>query len=470
LCLAAILPCAALAAQARLSYGQVVEDRLSAWQPEMRYVFSGREGDAVLITVDAAEPDRLDPLVILLDAAQRQVLALDDDSGGAVNARLRHILTRSDDYLIKVMAAPKNVQTSGTFRLRLSLLNPTPTPSPLSAAPRLAPLSAGESVRAELNDQVPFRLYAVYALAGRPLSFSLRLENALPIGLYLYSHDFERRLATAELNDQLSFIPSADGWYWLVVSRIGQAGGGAYTLTRGAERPIGAPKAEGVRLVAGLAQSGALSPRFATLYHFEAQSRSRVDLLLQAQGVLPALILLADERFAQLAVGEGALRAVELPHSGRYYALVARSGGPNDPASGAYTLTLSGAFTPLATATPMPKPSVVPLRSGETARGILDDQRFLAYYSFTAARSTNILIELTAESGTLQPVAYLYSYQGDQPRLMASAMADDAQRRTVTIQQTLPEDGAYLIVVARYGAAQGTTQGVYSVKLTLRAP
>ncbi|MFQ3537235.1 MAG: hypothetical protein SNJ58_15340 [Aggregatilineales bacterium] len=462
-----LLPGAALQGQMLLRYGDAVQGTLSAAQPEARYRFSGREGDAVLITAEAADPDALDPLIMLLDADQRQVFALDDNSGGGVNARLRHILPRNGDYLIKVIGAPNSQRSSGVFRLSLSLLNPTPTPSGLSDAPRLAQLPAGETLRAELSDQAPFRLYAVYAAAEQPLSIALRLESALPVGMYLYSHDFERRYVTAELTDQLTFTPSADGWYWLVVSRLGAAGGSVYTLSRSAEPPKRSALAEGIRLVAGTAHSGALSPRFATLYHFEAQGGSRADLLLQSQGALPALILLGDERFEQVAVGEGALRSVELGRSGRHYVIVARSGGVNDTTSGDYTLTLSGALTPPATPTPVPPPPILPIRSGQVLRGILDDQRYIAYYAFSGKRGEIAQIALIAESGSLRPTLYLYVYQAEQARLIESAAADAAQTRNVEIQTVLPETATYLLVVTRYDAAQGTTQGAYAVQLTL---
>lgn len=461
----ALLPSAARA-QTTLSYGEAVQGALSAAQPEARYRFGGRAGDAVLIAVDSADSESLDPLVMLLDGEQRQVLALDDNSGGGVNARLRHILPRDGIYLIKVIASPQAQRAEGAFRLALSLLNPTPTPSPLSEAPRLAPLAPGESVRAELSDGAPFRLYALYALAGQPLSLSLRLENALPVGMYLYSHDFERRLATAELTDQLAFTPSAEGWHWLVVSRLAPTGGAAYTLARAPE-PLSRPAAaEGIRLVAGMAQVGALSPRFATLYHFEAQGGSRIDLLLQSQEALPALILLGDEQFAQVALGAGALRNVALARTGRYYAVVVRSGGVNDPVGGAYTLSLSGALTPPPTPTPAP-PTVLPIRSGEVQRGSLDDQRYIAYYTFAGKGGDAAQIRLIVEGGALEPLLYVYVYRDGQPSLLSSAVAEETQPRSAQIQIVLPEAATYLLVVTRYGAAQGTSQGAYALELTL---
>ncbi len=463
-----VLPTAAAYGQARLSYGQVVVGNLSTAQPEARYVFSGREGDALLITVDSLDAESLDPFVILLDATQRQVYALDDNNGGGVNARLRFVLPHSGDYLIKVLGAPNSNRTVGAFRLALSLINPTPTPSPLSELPRLAALRPGESIRAELSDLAPFRLYAVYAVAERSLRFRLSLENSLPVGMYLYSADFETRLATAELNDRLTFTPAADGWHWLVVARIPPTGGSPYSLLREPEPALGElPLAEGVRLVAGLAQDGAISPRFATLYQFEAQSGSLADLLLQTQTALPALILLADDQFTQVALGEGALRGVELQRSGRYYVIVARGGGVNDTATGSYTLTLSGALTPPATPTPAPPPPIMPIRYGETLRGILDNQRFLAYYAFTGKRGESVLIEMAASSGTLDAALYLYLYQDNQPVLIASNDNLSPENRDAAIRAALTADGDYLIVASRAGAAQGTTQGAYQISLSL---
>ncbi len=463
-----MLPTAIAYGQACLTYGQVVTGSLSAAQPEARYLFSGREGDALLITVDALEAEALDPFVILLDAAQQQVYAVDDNNGGGVNARLRYVLPRNGDYLIKVLGAPNSNRTFGAFRLALSLINPTPTPSPLSQLPRLAPLRAGETIRAELSDLAPFRLYAAYGMPERPLRFRLSIENNLPVGMYLYSTDFEARLATAELNDSLAFTPPAEGWYWLVVARIPPTGGSAYTLLREPEPALSeVPLAEGVRLVAGLAQEGAISPRFATLYQFEAQSGSLADLLLQTQTALPALILLADENFEQVALGEGALRGIELQRSGRHYVIVARSGGVNDTASGSYTLTLSGALTPPATPTPAPPPPIMPIRYGETLRGILDNQRFLAYYAFTGKHGESVLIEMAASSGTLDAALYLYLYQDNQPVLIASNDNLSSESRDAAIRAELTADGDYLIVASRAGAAQGSTQGAYQISLSL---
>lgn len=455
-------------AQSPIGYGQRVEGVLEAPDFEAFYVFQAMEGDAVTITLDASDPTTLNPLLILLDPEQRRVIALDDDSGTQGGARLRHVVVESGAYLLKVMPSPKQPPQRGKFVLALTLTNPTPTPSPLAELPRLASLPPNGALRAELTDDARFRLYAVPIAKDEALQVKLTSEGDIPIGMYLYSADFENRLATAELGALLSFTAPTDGIYFLVVTRLAPSGVAIYRLKRGAGKEILPNISGAVRLVAGLPQTGALAPRFATLYQFEASGGSILDVNIQSTQTIGTFIALANTKFEQLAVGAGGLRGVSLPNTDTYYLIVARSGGLTDTSSGEYSLILGGALQPPPTATPQPSGSVTGISIGAELGGEIRPDQFVVYYRFEGKANTALVVELSADAvlnSALDPMLYLYQYGGRQPQLLAANDNRAEDDFNAAIEINLPADGLYLLVVTRAGAAEGTTSGPYRLKL-----
>src|SRR5258708_5900586 len=111
-----------------IAYGQSVTGDLSNDHSEALYSFTAQAGDSVMITMDT-DKATLDPLVILVDQSQQSVLAVDNDSGGNRNARLRFVIPSAGTYVIRATAVQGNGDINGSYRFALALINATPTPS-----------------------------------------------------------------------------------------------------------------------------------------------------------------------------------------------------------------------------------------------------------------------------------------------------------------------------------------------------
>ncbi|MFN8530656.1 MAG: pre-peptidase C-terminal domain-containing protein [Anaerolineae bacterium] len=84
----------------RMSYGSTVTGRIDDSAPEVLYVFYGRAGDAITVSMSRADGD-LDPLLTLLDA-NLTPLSSDDDSGSGQDARIeRYTLPQTGLYYIR---------------------------------------------------------------------------------------------------------------------------------------------------------------------------------------------------------------------------------------------------------------------------------------------------------------------------------------------------------------------------------
>src|SRR5438132_980803 len=111
-----------------LAYGQTVTGELTTQRPEALYIFAAQQGDVITITMDLVDGN-LDPLVILVDQSQQMVLAVDNDSGGNHNARLRFVIPASASYVVRATVVQGSGDIKGTYKLALLLGNPTPPPS-----------------------------------------------------------------------------------------------------------------------------------------------------------------------------------------------------------------------------------------------------------------------------------------------------------------------------------------------------
>ncbi len=703
-----------------IAYGQTVTGELSNRQVEALYNFTAQQGDAITITMDAIEGN-LDPLVILVDQSLTNVLAVDNDSGGNKNARLRYIVPAAATYVIRATTVQGTGEIKGSYKLTLTLGNPTPTPSPTANAPLIAPFRPGEIIKGDLGDEVRFHLYSLRAKQGDPIAATLEVPGNLQAGLYLYSADF-REIRRAELGESLDVKAPADGLYFLMVARAATSGSGTFILRQGVTSgasgvsitmnrtvrgtinadsavktyslrgtngesivarmrrlsgdlvpylyvvaidsgktlaqatgtngiaelsltlpadgtyaifatregqqsgtttgdysliitppgeanpvpaafkdyaPIqlggkasggidnalfaipyrfsaeagdiiqatmtvssgdlspylliqnpngdtvaesgdstGKPNAqvqttitqsgyyalvatragfangktagkydlvlevleqdktaragEGLPLVAGQTQSGAIGPQIANLFRFDVPTNSTVNLDVIAAAGVEVVTILADSAFQQIAVNSGSIRSAALPHTGTYFVIVARRGGPNDPSVGSYTITLQGtlqgtirpvptiptaapvtptlaAATPARPATSNPaSPDIVPIKYGSTISGTITNQRFLYYYTFQGSAGDVVTIQMThIPGGKLDPLLYLYVYNDGKPNLVAGN--NDIAPGNVDagiVKFKLPQTGLYLIAATRMGAAQGQTEGNFILMLT----
>ncbi len=103
-------------------YGATVSGQIEGNSTTEEYVFFGRQGDVIEITMERASGD-LDPLLTLLDSDRKQI-AFDDDSGDDQNAQIQQFTLPGDDMYILVASRfdQEMGQTSGAYILTLELV------------------------------------------------------------------------------------------------------------------------------------------------------------------------------------------------------------------------------------------------------------------------------------------------------------------------------------------------------------
>lgn len=82
-----------------------------------------------------------------------------------------------------------------------------------------------------------------------------------------------------------------------------------------------------------------------------------------------------------------------------------------------------------------------------------------AVYHFDGTRGEVIRLQLSATSGTLDPVLSVY----DAGRNVILSRDDDRGQRNIDVELTLNRNGRFFIAVGRFGYALGTTQGDYEL-------
>ncbi|MCZ7538779.1 MAG: hypothetical protein M5U29_02430 [Anaerolineae bacterium] len=105
-------------------YGATVSGLISDQVPEEEYVFVGRAGDVVRVTMERVDGD-LDSLVTLYDSDRKQI-AFDDDSAGQQNARLDQYQLPADGMYLLIASRFDRAKgtTSGSYLLTLELVRP----------------------------------------------------------------------------------------------------------------------------------------------------------------------------------------------------------------------------------------------------------------------------------------------------------------------------------------------------------
>jgi hypothetical protein len=451
-----------------LAYGQRVTGALSDQEPEDLYAFAAQQGDMITVTMDAQD-GTLDPFLIMLDGAQQVVLAVDNDGGGSGangkgNSRLRFVVPSAGLYTIKATAANAGEGGNGNYELFLTLENPTPTPSSTANEPIIAPFPAGSSsIRADLNDDTPFHVYALSGKRDETLTFALEIQGDVQAGAYLYDTSFADRLATAQLGQPLTATLPDDGLYFVVVARLAANGAGTFTLRREGTTESTAtptkPDEVGTLLVAGQTQTGDLGARIADLYRFEVMENAtaRLDVVANTD----TMILLVDSSFTQVAVALSSLRETPLPRAGMYYVLVVRRQGPNDPNGLQYSIALHGGIlapTPRATAAPLV------ISYGQTVRGTLSNEAYQLRYTLIAQTGESIRVSMIAANSTLDPLVALLDPAGN----LLIANDDTAPGiADALFVYDIPADGSYTILATRSGEATGTTSGAFTLLVTL---
>ncbi len=430
-----------------LQYGQSVTGELSTLLPEALYTFTGNSGDVIVITMERTT-GIIDPLILLTDSAQKNVLAVDNDSGGSPNARLQFVLPETTDYIIRASAV-QTADLDGGFRLTINALNATQSPKQSV----LSLLQPTQEIR--LDIQTPQHFHPFYLQKGETVTLRWTFtESLLGAGFSIYSADFALLASTGRdvAAKTLSMDAPYDGWYWLMVGFAG--GSGAYILNANFPAHT-APPPDATRLIPGQTQRGNLNNVNGARYAFTAPSGTIIDLTLNGDGIA----ILYDANFRELASGT-ALRNVNLSASGAYYLLVFGL-------TGEFSFMLQGTLDASISLTPQGTPFSNQLAYGDSTKGQISEGTPRLFYTFRGNADDVVIIQLlrTADN-TLDPLLYLYQYVDGKPQLIATvndrapgdvdAMLNDFK---------LPANGTYLIVAS--GA--NNTVGSFILSLNRRA-
>lgn len=143
------------------------------------FTFTGRRGEVWSVTLTATDPgedDAADPVLELFpgEGTDKTALATDDDSGGALNARIVAELPADGTYTVRV----SSLSNTGDARLEAARLTLRPAP--------VGNLAYGTAATVTLNADSPFTLgetarklvpYALYRLPATPAPRALAGRN-----------------------------------------------------------------------------------------------------------------------------------------------------------------------------------------------------------------------------------------------------------------------------------------------------
>ena len=220
---------------------------------------------AVDLTTEGGAGDLGDPVVDIGRGtpAAFEALAMDDDSGGFPNARLRFSAPVAGRYLIRARGFA--IDTSGRANLAVQLL-PPPPPLTVGATQRGTLDSTDESsFEGALHDE-----YALTLTAGQAVRLEMRRtgeQTTLDPVLTVHRVGATDMDAPLAFNDDMSpetgldagllFVAPADGTYVVRAGTLGVDQNGAYTLDVRAAEPPPPPPAP-TPLVPGTPVSGRL--------------------------------------------------------------------------------------------------------------------------------------------------------------------------------------------------------------------
>ena len=449
-----------------IAYGQTVTGDLAPDRTEALYVFTAQAGDSITITMDTDGNSALDPLVILVDQSQQTVLAVDNDSGGNRNARLRFVIPTAGTYVIRATGVQGVGEISGNYKLALLLGNPTPTPSGSANAPVLATFDPANEMHGDLSDAVRFHLYTVKAKKGSPIAASLQIldgSDKLQAGLYLYTADFHE-VSRAELGSALNIQAPADGLYFLMVARAASGGTGTYVLKQGEASSPSTPTIAPGQTIHGTIDAGTAVKTY-SLQGSGGQTISVRERRLSGDLATYVYVVSVDDgkSLAQATDQNGiAELSVTLPASGTYAVVATRAGQQTGTTTGTFalTVTIPGQTTPL----PPAFQNYTPIDYGANLSGNIDDATYAVPYVFNAQAGDTIQAVMNADKGgNLVPYLILQNANGD-------TLAEGGTGASADLQATISQSGPYALIATRADLAKGKTSGKFTLAFDTISP
>ena len=456
----------------RIAYGESVTGFLEDGDFRDLYVFGGRQGEVITITMTATEGD-LDPFVSLVDE-QGGGVAFNDDGGTGRAALLDSIRLPADGqyFLIVTRFGHEFGSTSGSYTLLVERLGATVTSG--------ARLRYGDNVVGEINSIQPQTVYYFTGERGDVVNIQMNrtsgnldpfIDIANVDGQIIHSGDDDPS-AVGTLNAGIvNYTLPETGVYLVVATRYGRVSGltsGSYllSLTSIPEAERGQSPGNAILLDYGdVVESsiGAESPQ--RFYMFDGRRGDVVTVDMQRTvGNLQSFVLLLDASLNEVARAGGVVpldRAriigYTLPQDGRYFVMAARNEFSEGETAGDFELSLNGRLG-------IGGPDFLEIAYDIEKTGVINDTLPVESFVFEGQAGDVITIRMDATSDDLDPLVTLYL---DNKQI---AFDDDSgdNKNAAIIDFELPEDGLYRVEAARFQRDRGQTSGSYVLVLEAR--
>jgi hypothetical protein len=447
----------------------------------------------------------LNPFLILNDANQNP-LATDDNSGGGFNARLTFVIPSDGRYIIQATHAGGILpESGGSFSLNLAsdsqpavietdqpivvetetpdiLPTPSTLPAVEEATTRLVALTSGETVQDILSRQTAFRLYWFEGQEGAQVTVAPQTAP-FQATYVLYDTNFTE-LQRSEQGTSLDITLSQNGTFFLAVALPDpQSEGGTYVFTFNSTRNA-ALDGNFIDLSYGQSMRGDIDSSVPMItYRFRGTAGDNVTLSMRrAGGDLNSYLYLMDSAGQLLfedndSAGNGDAQIVyTLPETDAYLIIASRMGQTQGTTSGSYLLDLqSDSPAPTVEDTgeavlPADYEGLPQIAYGETLEGELTADSFRDVYVFQGQAGDSVIIEMNSlnedDANALDPLLVLL----DSARIPLADNDDieDGVIRNSRIEFTLLDTAYYAIVATRFDQENGVSVGPYS--LTLNGP
>lgn len=405
-------------------------------------------------------------LEIYAEGSLRDSLASDDDSAGALNARLRFTAPEAGAYIVRARTF-SGIET-GDYQLSLKERAAPRLPRPgRIAVGRDATGSLGSN-SAEDDDGARYDAYAFRASAGERVKIDLESDDFdafLRVGRIVngaFVQMAENDDGGSSLNARLVFTAPQAGEYLIRATSYNSSAQGDYRLAL--EQGPPAPTATSVTV--GEETRGRLTPDSATsdsgapadLYRFSGRAGQRVAITMKADG-FDTYLELFDANHNSLATDDDSAGDLNsrlthtLTEDGDYL-IEARAFSSGE---GPYTLNIEEIAPP-------PPPSAIAF--GQTVEGELtssdatdDDGRLYDAFIFSGTEGQRV--QAVMRSGDFD--AYLQLGQGEED--FSEIASDDdglGQGTDARLIFTLPETGDYVL---RARSWSRDAKGLYALEL-----
>ncbi|MFZ4816278.1 MAG: pre-peptidase C-terminal domain-containing protein [Phototrophicaceae bacterium] len=460
-----------------LAYGETVSGFLDSNRLRDTYVFDGRRGEFVTLTLTPDGEDILDPTLTILAPDGLPLITLDDGvSAGTRIDALR--ITENGLYTVIVSRFGGALgSTFGDYDLQLERVGVSSESG--------SSLRYGDTILNTLTPENPQFFYSFPARRGDIINITMRRVNGDLDPLIRLLNTETQQIAVADdtpggltLDAEVrGWVIDSDGTYVIVASRYGELAGnstGAFLLTLEESDASGL----GNMLVTAAtinyedsAEGELTAARYEQFYTFNAAANDIVTIQMdRLSGSLDAYLVLLDENRREITAdddsggGQNAqIIEARLPADGTYTILATRFNRDAGSTVGRFRITLNrvgGAFDEAMA-------NANPIRYGSTVTGTINDDTPDELYVFYGNRGDLITASMNRGDGNLDP--FISLLDDGQRTLVRDDDSGGGQNARIE-RYVLPASGLYYLRVSRYSGneAPSDTRGSYILVLAQR--